>query len=458
MRDQKRRHIIFLVILLWAAFTLRIFRIENQSFWWDEGISLHLATSPWSNIVADRLNNIHPPLYFFLLKVWVNLTGLTPFATRTFSALASLMQVAAVYTVGQQLFKGRPHGVAYLSALFITISPLSIIYGQEVRVYAFLPLIYFTLIGGMNHLIHAKGKGSYRTWLFFGVIVWVGLHLHYIAAFMVLYCGLWGLLAFYTQKEWPKIRALLLTATAVFFASLPWFILVARNLLAVQSEANAGTFLTEPVPVDFLLKQIWIFHLTGLAGSLRFEPVVWSGTAVAILALLLLLLTRLHNWYINRSTRQWITKNSSNSRISVPFSSMDKRFLLWTSLWFVPLFSALIVWSVRSFSHPRYISMFAMGLFPLLAHLAVFSTQRNQQPIILYQLRNLLGIGLITAVFIISGLSLYHYFINPDIQKDDMRGVARYLETAATPKISSSFQTVTTLYNLNIKVKHPWSC
>jgi hypothetical protein len=48
------------------AFALRLYRLDGQSIWVDEGISLHLANSSLIEIVANRAANIHPPLYFFL--------------------------------------------------------------------------------------------------------------------------------------------------------------------------------------------------------------------------------------------------------------------------------------------------------------------------------------------------------------------------------------------------------
>ncbi|MEM7330898.1 MAG: glycosyltransferase family 39 protein [Chloroflexota bacterium] len=399
MRLGQQHRTVLLVLLLWGAFTLRVFRIENQSYWWDEGISLGLATSTWAEIWINRLNNIHPPLYFFLLKLWVTLTGVTPFATRTFSALASLMQVTAVFTTTRYFF--RSTRLALLSAFFVAISPLAIIYGQEVRVYALLPLIFFGLILGMAHLIRSEGVGRRSGWVFFGTTIWFGLHLHYIAAFMVLFVGLWGVITFAVQKTWLKVRDLAITAVIVGFASLPWFGSLAYNLISMPRLPNRRTYLAEPVPFDFLIEQIWLFHFTGLAGASNFERIWLSGMAIGFIAVGILL------FMFWRQVRQ------------------NGRFLLWFTIWFVPLFSALIVWSVRSFSHPRYISMFAMGLFPLLAYL-IFSFEKVKSWPFQIGL-SVLGVGLFTAVSIISVLALNEYFFNPAIQKDDMRGVAQYL-------------------------------
>ena len=102
----KLQRLLLLLLILLPAFWLRIFLLDGQSLWWDEGISLHLATSSFAEIAANRAANIHPPLYFFLLKIWVTLTGTTPFAARYFSALASFLQVALMYAVLRDWLRG----------------------------------------------------------------------------------------------------------------------------------------------------------------------------------------------------------------------------------------------------------------------------------------------------------------------------------------------------------------
>jgi len=54
-------------LLVLIAFALRLYRIDYQSIWRDEGVSLHLAASSIPVILADRAGNVHPPLYFILL-------------------------------------------------------------------------------------------------------------------------------------------------------------------------------------------------------------------------------------------------------------------------------------------------------------------------------------------------------------------------------------------------------
>ena len=125
-----------------AVFAILVPTLDLQSIWWDEGISMHLAGLPWGAIVAERAANIHPPLYFLVLKGWSAVAGQTPFAARYLSALAAVLLPAVV-----QRFTGRRFGArsGRAAAVMVAMGTPFAVYGQEVRAYAWLPVLLVTL-------------------------------------------------------------------------------------------------------------------------------------------------------------------------------------------------------------------------------------------------------------------------------------------------------------------------
>ena len=383
---------ILLLALLLLAFVLRLFRLEVQSLWWDEGISLHLATSTLAEIMANRAANLHPPLYFFILKGWLRLVGLSPFTARYLSLLASWLQVAAVFSLSRRWFNQK---IAITATLLTALSPLSIIYAQEIRVYALLPLFYLLLLYLTSYLLQPATNASLRHWVLLGLLEWLGFHLHYIAAFALVFTSLWLLIALYQQKRWTDLRRWLGVQFVCGLAAMPWLWLVWLNRTAVTIEANAGTYLTDPTPISHLLAQVWTFHLTGLPGSLS-RPLIQLLIIFIVLALLLLLVLRAASPVLRRTLLAWL----------------------------IPLIFAFLAWSVRSFAHPRYVTIFAIMLMPLVAGL-VGDWKHNLQSLI----ANLLLVALIS----LSLVALNLYYFDPGVAKDDMRGIARYLEAEANP-------------------------
>jgi hypothetical protein len=238
--------------------------------------------------------------------------------------------------------------------------------------------------------------------LVLALLEWVGLHLHYIALFAVAYVALWGLLALGRRRDGPGLRRWIVAQTVVALTSLPWLVAVLVNWPAVQAEANAGAFTAEPVPLPFLFAQVWAFHLTGLAGALA-SPLVRVGAAIA--AMMMAVLFAIHLTAAGSAARRPAIKRLA-------------------AHWLLPMIAALIVWSVRSFSHPRYIVMFAALLIPLAAWL-IYPAQR--------WIERLPALALAACLVGLSFWGLGRYFFNPDTAKPDVRGLARHLETVAGP-------------------------
>lgn len=393
------RRLLLLTFLL-LAFALRVYSLDTQSLWWDEGISLHLATSAIPEIFADRLNNIHPPLYFVALKGWVNLVGVGAFNGRYLSVLASLLQIPILYAFGRRWFKGRPWATE-TAVLLLTLSPIAIIYAQEIRVYSLLPAVYLALLIVAFRI--RQQPATWTPWLLFGFLEWLAIHLHYVAIFALVFINAWLVWSLLANNRWRRWLSVNLVAGA---AAMPWLGAVLLNWSAVREHAELGTYTTEATPLPFLLSQVWGFHLTGLATAFA-TPLVFRGLiAIALLTAVLLAATL---W--DRDTRQTAV------------------FLL--VAWLLPVAAAFSFWSVRSFSHPRYVIMYAVLLLPLTAFLAM-PTSRPMLPIF----RSLAGWGGMLLVGLMLVLSLWgtgRYFFDDTIAKDDVRGVATYLEQVAQP-------------------------
>ena len=76
----------------------------------------------------------HPPLYYVLAKVWVDLWGDSVYVLRTLSVLFSTLSMLAMYWLMRELAAGRR--AATLAVMLMGVSPLFILYGQEAREYA----------------------------------------------------------------------------------------------------------------------------------------------------------------------------------------------------------------------------------------------------------------------------------------------------------------------------------
>ncbi|MCC7360897.1 MAG: glycosyltransferase family 39 protein [Anaerolineales bacterium] len=121
------------VALTGLAALLRLYRLDNQAIWWDEGFSVFLARMPLVEMAAATAHDTHPLGYYTLLHLWRLPAGDSAVAMRLPSVLAGVLLGPLVYRLVRPLAGKR----AALAALaLVALNRLLIWYAQEVRQYA----------------------------------------------------------------------------------------------------------------------------------------------------------------------------------------------------------------------------------------------------------------------------------------------------------------------------------
>jgi 4-amino-4-deoxy-L-arabinose transferase-like glycosyltransferase len=221
------------VVLLAAA--LRLCGIGRESLWLDEATSLMLARMPVREIAAWTALDLHPPLYYTLLRAWIHL-GQSEAAVRGLSALASVLTVAVLCCLGCELFD-RATGVT--AALLLAVSPYAIWYAQEARMYAWLALLVTSAIW---LALRALREGRWLAWVGYVLTSAAALYTHYYAFFGF---GIANLLFLYVAvrrgaatRRLPARRVWLWLAAqaAVLVLFAPWL----PNLLALVRGGSGG--------------------------------------------------------------------------------------------------------------------------------------------------------------------------------------------------------------------------
>jgi 4-amino-4-deoxy-L-arabinose transferase-like glycosyltransferase len=177
-----RRELALLVLLALVALALRLYRLDGQSLWNDEGTSVALAQRDLVTIAHNAANDIHPPLYYYLLHYWLRLGGAGEAAARSLSALAGAATVLATYALGRRFWGAK---TAALGGILAALSPLSIYYAQEARMYALVTLFALLAVWAGDHLRQALDQGAPRAMLKHAALYLLAsvaaVYTHYIA-------------------------------------------------------------------------------------------------------------------------------------------------------------------------------------------------------------------------------------------------------------------------------------
>jgi mannosyltransferase len=105
-----------LAALFAIALALRLYRIDAQSFWYDEGLTIALAVQPLDAIARAAAADVHPPLYYWLLHGWVLLMGTGEAAARAFSAICGAAAAVLTTILGRRWFGERAAWLAGIAA------------------------------------------------------------------------------------------------------------------------------------------------------------------------------------------------------------------------------------------------------------------------------------------------------------------------------------------------------
>lgn len=131
------RHVLIrgapVALLLVAATGLRFVLLGSRELFRDEAASWLLAHSAWPEIVPRAASEPYAPVYPFLLKAWMTLTGDSPVALRALSALLGVGLVGVTWAWARAAF--RPP-VAMVAAALVALSPLALANARDVRMYA----------------------------------------------------------------------------------------------------------------------------------------------------------------------------------------------------------------------------------------------------------------------------------------------------------------------------------
>ncbi|MDE0633069.1 MAG: glycosyltransferase family 39 protein [Caldilineaceae bacterium] len=195
-RPSLLRCAIFVAILALAAF-VRFYCLTCSSLWHDEGNSWAVVQRSFDQIARDAAADIHPPGYYWLLKLWAGPAGFSAWGMRSLSALAGLLSVAVVYRIAQEMAAGtagNSYRFARLAAFLAALSPFQVYYSQEARMYALLTLegsVLMWSLFAMGRRVAAQGlsRSLARYAALYLLAAAAGLWTHYIFALLVAAAG-----------------------------------------------------------------------------------------------------------------------------------------------------------------------------------------------------------------------------------------------------------------------------
>ncbi len=218
---QRRNWIVLLAILALAAL-LRLYRLEDESLWYDEVVSVQVIDAPSFAEFLDEERKLDPaivPLYFILEYYWWHHIWASVYGLRILSVLLGLATVAAVWWLGGNVYSSRAGAVA---AFCTAMSISQVYYAQEIRMYALLiPLAAISILTLERAVAGANRYWWLANWFANGLLVWT----HFFGTLVLTAQGLALLWIFRRRIQvvflWGASQALYLLPLAWWVAGFP---------------------------------------------------------------------------------------------------------------------------------------------------------------------------------------------------------------------------------------------
>jgi mannosyltransferase len=130
------------LVALGVAASVACYAWTRSDLWLDEALSVEIARLPLADIPAALKLDGAPPLYYFLLHVWISVFGDGDVAVRSMSAVCALGTLPLAWAAGRRL---GGDVTARAALLLVASSPFTIRYATEARMYS---LVLLLVLGG----------------------------------------------------------------------------------------------------------------------------------------------------------------------------------------------------------------------------------------------------------------------------------------------------------------------
>ncbi|MFN2193207.1 MAG: phospholipid carrier-dependent glycosyltransferase [Candidatus Promineifilaceae bacterium] len=387
-----------LLLILLLGFGLRMYDLERQSMWSDEGLSLYRSGLSLADVAANKIiidgvetRDTNPAFYFILLHLWRGVTGDSVTAMRAIGSLFGFLAIPLVYVLADLVYDRK---VALAAALLMAISPLHVWHSQVMRNYGLLvTLNLFSVYGVMRLALDREVERPWRWLLLWAAAGLLGIYTHYFSLFVFAYSLL--ILGYVAWRKWdvrelPRRRWFWPAMAGIVLLTIP-ACLIAFNRFQAGQQIDFYRY-----PLTALLTHALSAFGVGVIQTLV-HP--WARVLPVLILFVLGILLGL------------LRKRAGT--------------LLLLGYQFIPLGLLFLV----SLINPLYNGArhLLIGLPPFLVLVANGMVGKGQAAGGKGQVAGWLRIALGTAVIVIQLSWLHMQFSDPALLRDDIRGAANYL-------------------------------
>lgn len=268
---------LWLLPILLGAVVLRTQHIGSIGVQFDESFNQRIVEFPWGEMLERIGRDNHPPLFYFVLKIWTELFGNSTGAGRWLSVLGGLASVIGVYAFVRFAYRrddcSRQQNMlqaelpALVAAALLAMAPLHVFWSMQIRMYSWSVALAVWSSYFLFRALAPRGH-PVREWAIYTLLAVLLSYSHYFGLFMLAAQFLYAIGCSWMVPTCRRERlASLVSLAVVGIAWLPWLPYFLIQHARVQRE-----FTLLPGPnwrwLDVVSQELWLGVLSPYSPSL----------------------------------------------------------------------------------------------------------------------------------------------------------------------------------------------
>lgn len=255
----KTLHIILIVLGTVFIFST----VFHSNIWFDEAYSVGMANHNFADIWNIGKNDVHPVLYYWMLRIVNLLTNGSVLAYRLFSALpVALLGLLGITHIKKDF--GEKTGILFSFLTYFL--PMMSVYANQIRMYSWALLIV-SVLAIYTYRIY-MGQNTKKNWIIFGITSLASLYIHYYGLMAAGLINVFLLIHFIIKKRWKELKIQIGLGIIQVIAYIPWLI----ALLSQMEQISHGFWIGFTFPTT-------IYEIVGcqMNGTLNTEKDLLVG-------------------------------------------------------------------------------------------------------------------------------------------------------------------------------------
>lgn len=221
----------------------------HSNLWFDESYSVGLARHTFGEIWSIGGHDVHPILYYWMLRIVYLMTGGTIMAYRIFSVIPIAIMIILGYT---HIRKDFGEKTGFIFSFLSAFLPEMAQYAIEIRMYSWA-ILAVTILA--LYAYRLTKEDNTKNWIIFGLSSLASIYLHYYGLMAAGLINVFLLIYLIVKRRKKGIVFIISFGILQGLAYLPWLVNFATQLSNVSSGYWIG-FSFPKTPMELLSSQL----------------------------------------------------------------------------------------------------------------------------------------------------------------------------------------------------------